>query len=105
MNMVSAIIFEPLGKGTDDCGFILAGLDGTEGASICKKIEEALIRGNMGIDIKNEQISFMVEGVSCMFLADEERLLAINKMLEAGRVQREPYADANYQGFKLTKNL
>ena len=104
MGEYSVIRFEELGSNCVDCGFILAGLNGTEGVNICQKIEQALTEGKMAIDVQAEHISFVTEGISCNFIGDENRLAAIKQMLLIGNVQREPFNDSNYQGFMLTRN-
>lgn len=100
----SVMMFKVVGNGSVERGFILAGLNGTEGVNICEKIEGALKRGIGAIDVQAEKISFIVEGLSCMFFAEEEGLDAVKKMLTIGRVQHEPYSDSNYQGFRLTRS-
>ena len=94
--------FKVLGKNDHDCGFVLTGRIQTDGVSICSKIEHELREGTLNIDIKNDEIHFIFEGVNIEFSERPERLLAVEKMFEkGGNFRIEPRRDSNYEGFSF----
>ncbi|MEI7891256.1 MAG: hypothetical protein WCI36_04815 [bacterium] len=95
--------FRALGVNCFDCGFSLTGRNHTVGAEICSKIEKEFKAGTLEIDICDDQIRFVFEGVSVGFSESPDRLLAIKKMLESGMHLRfQPYQkDSNQKGFAL----
>ncbi len=94
--------FKTLGSNCVDCGFSLSGRMNTIGSDICLKIEQEFRDGTLDIDIQEDTIQFILEGVKIGFSGIPERLSAIKQMFEPGRHLRfEPYRDANSDGFKL----
>jgi len=72
--------FKALGSNCVDCGFSLSGRMNTIGSDICSKIEQEFRGGTLCIDIQDDVIKFLFEGITVGF---------------------EPYRDANSDGFVL----
>jgi hypothetical protein len=94
--------FKALGINCSDCGFSLTGRVHTIGRELCLKIEQEFRNGTLDIDIKNDQINFLFEGIIVSFHENPSRLSAIEQMLQPHRhLQHEACSKSNYEGFAI----
>ncbi len=89
------------------CGqkaIVLLGKTNTGADQICSRLHRGLIKGEVGIGVEGDTMSFVCDGATFNFKEDEEKLLFIKNVLERGNAKLEPREESNFSGFELSQS-
>jgi len=94
-----------LGSNCVDCELILQGRENTAGESLCQMIQDGLLNGNVSLKMGDCEVYFASDEIIFGFAVTEEKAKAISLLIENGNICLEPFNEANYAGFSLSRSF
>ena len=69
---------------------------------LCDSLKRGLLDGSVEIQVNDDVISFVRDGVSLNFQDNPQKLSIIKNVINTGKARLEPCSRSNFEGFRLS---